>query len=119
MAPKYRGSYRAGVIGHTGRGNYGHGLELSFAGLPGVEVVALADGDAAGREAAAKRAGAARSYADYGEMLEREALDVVAIAPYWFDQREAMIAAAARAGVRGIFCQKPFARSLDEADRML
>ncbi len=27
---RYRGSYRAAVIGHTGRGNYGHGLDLAF-----------------------------------------------------------------------------------------
>src|SRR5262245_21667621 len=105
--PIYQQTYRAGIIGHTGRGNYGHGLELCCSGRPGVEVVALADADEAGRAAAAQRAGATRSYADYGEMLEREKLDVLAIAPYWFDQREAMVAAAARAGVRGIFCQKP------------
>src|SRR3954463_11576950 len=91
-SPEYHQTYRAGIIGHTGHGNYGHGLEICCSGLPGVEVVALADADETGRAAAAQRAGAARAYADYGEMLEREALDVLAIAPYWFDQREAMVA---------------------------
>ena len=51
--PRYRGTYRAAVVGHTGRGNYGHGMDLAFAGLPGVEVVAVADPDAAGRAAGA------------------------------------------------------------------
>jgi hypothetical protein len=37
--------YRAAVVGETGRGNYGHGLDLAFAGLPGVEVVAVAGED--------------------------------------------------------------------------
>ena len=45
----YRGTYRAAVIGHTGKGNYGHQLDEACVGLPGVEVVAIADPDEAGR----------------------------------------------------------------------
>jgi len=45
----YSGTYRAGIIGHTGRGNYGHGLDVAFVGLPGVEIVAVADPDEQGR----------------------------------------------------------------------
>jgi len=116
---RYRGRYRAGVIGHTGRGNYGHGLDLAATGLPGVEVVALADADPDGRAAAAARSGAARTYADYHEMLEREALDLVVVGPRQPDQREAMLLSAIRAGVKAIYTEKPFARSLDEADRVL
>jgi predicted dehydrogenase len=111
--------YRAGIIGDTGRGSYGHGLDLAFAGLPGVAVVALADPDAAGRAGAVRRTGAERGYADYREMLAREGLDLVAVAPHWLDERVAQVVAAARSGVRGILVEKPFARSLDEADRML
>ena len=33
--------------------------------------------------------------------------------------RTEMVIAAAEAGVRGIFCEKPFARTLAEADAML
>jgi predicted dehydrogenase len=117
--PQYHRTYRAGVIGHTGRGGFSHGLDVAFLGLPGVEVVAVADPDAAGRQAVAERAGAARGYADYREMLEREELDLVAVAPGWLDQREGMVGAAAEAGVKAIYCEKPLARSLDEADRML
>src|SRR5262245_21293244 len=117
--PAYTGRYRAGVIGHTGRGNYGHGLDLALVGLPGVEVVAVADADEAGRNRAAQRIGAARRYADYRQMLETERLDVVAIGPRQPDQREAMLLAAIRAGVQAIYSEKPFARSLAEADRVL
>jgi predicted dehydrogenase len=111
--------YRAAVIGHTGRGNYGHGLDLAFAGLPGVEVVAVADADDAGRGRAAVRTGAARAYGDYRELLERERLDLVAVASRWPDQHEAMIGAAVRAGVKAIYCEKPLAGAPDEADRIL
>jgi predicted dehydrogenase len=111
--------YRAAVVGHTGRGNYGHGLDLAFAGLPGVEVVAVADPDAAGRAAAQARTGAPRGYAAYEELLAREAPDLLAVAPHWMQGREERVLAAARAGVRGLLVEKPFAASLDEADRML
>lgn len=115
----YSGTYRAGVIGHTGRGGYGHGLDTAFLGLPGVTLVAIADPDQAGRRAAGARAGAARGYADYHDMLEREALDVVAVGPSYLDEHEAMVVACARAGVKAIYCEKPLAQSLDQADRML
>lgn len=115
----YRGTYRAAIIGHTGRGNYGHGLDLAFYGLPRVQVVAVADPDDAGRARASEKTGAARAYADYREMLEHERPDVVAVATRWPDQHEAMILAAVRAGVKGIYCEKPLAAALDDADRML
>jgi predicted dehydrogenase len=115
----YKGTYRAGVIGHTGRGNYGHGIDLALCGLPGVQVVALADADEEGRAKAVQRTGATKGYADYREMLETERLDVVAVGPRQPDQREAMLTAAIRSGVKAIYTEKPFARSLDEADRVL
>jgi predicted dehydrogenase len=115
----YRGSYRAAVIGHTGCGNYGHGIDHAFTGLPRVEVVAVADPDEAGRQRVAERIGARRQYADYHELLEAERPDVVAVATRWPDRHEAMITAAARAGAKAIYCEKPLATSLDEADRIL
>src|SRR5207247_438959 len=61
----------AAVIGHTGRGDYGHGLEGIFANRPSIEVVALADPDPDGRAKTAAKIHAPRSYADYREMLEK------------------------------------------------
>ena len=112
-------SYRAGIIGHTGRGNYGHQLDVAFAGLPHVEVVAVSDPDAEGRAAAAQRTGASRSFADYREMLSHMQPDLVSVCPRWVDEHAEMVIACAQAGVRGIFCEKPFARTLAEADAML
>lgn len=110
--------YRAAVIGHTGRGNYGHGMDVALVGLPGVEIVAVADPDEAGRANAQARAKAPRSYADYREMLERERPNLVVIGPRWVGEHLAMVTAAAEIGAH-VFIEKPFAASLAEADRML
>src|SRR5437016_5830749 len=56
---------KGAVIGHTGRGDYGHGLEGIFSHRPNVEVVALADPDSEGRARTAAKIGASRSYANY------------------------------------------------------
>ena len=111
--------YRAGAIGRTGWGNWGHGLDVAFVGVPRVDFVAVADDDADGLREAGARTGAGSPYGDYREMLERERLDFVAVCPRWPDARVEMVIAAAEAGVRGIFCEKPFARTLAEADAML
>src|SRR6188768_598725 len=57
--------YRVGVIGHTGRGNYGHGLDTMWKDVPGCEIVAVADADAAGLAGAQKKLGIDKGFADY------------------------------------------------------
>jgi predicted dehydrogenase len=113
-----RRNYRAAVIGHTGAGNYGHNWERVWTGLPGVEVAAVADPDDAGRKAAAARGGAARDYRDYRQMLAAEKPDLVAVCPRWLDQRLEMVLAAVEAGAH-VLVEKPFARSVEDADRMV
>ena len=110
---------RAGIIGDTGRGNYGHGLDTAYHGIPGVEVVAVADPDPAGREEAARRAGALREYADYREMLESESVDLVNVCPRWIGRHAEMVMAAAESGAKGVLCEKPFAPTLAQADAMV
>ncbi len=112
-------TYRAGIIGHTGRGNYGHHLDTAFQGLPNVKVAAVADPDEEGRAAAVQRTGASHHFANYRDMLSQMELDLVCVCPRWVDQHADMVIACAEAGVRGIFCEKPFARTLAEADAML
>ncbi len=111
--------YRAGAIGSTGRGNWGHGLDTAFVGVKGVEFVAVADDDPDGLRDAGSRTGAGSLYGDYREMLEREKLDFVAVCPRWLGARTEMVIAATEAGVKGLFCEKPFARTLADADAML
>ena len=111
---------RAAVIGHTGRGDYGHGLDVVFRDVPGVEVVALADAgaDSQARAAAAKKAGAARHYADYREMLRNEKPQLVSIAPRWTDEHHAMAMAALSAGAH-LVTEKPFMETPAQADEVL
>ena len=111
--------YRAVIIGHTGQGDYGHGLDIVYDDVPEVEVVAVADPDAEGLATARERIGAANAYADYREMLEREEFDLVNVCPRVVTPHAAMVIAAAEAGARGIFCEKPLAASLGEADAMM
>jgi predicted dehydrogenase len=110
--------YRVAIIGHTGRGNYGHGLDTVWQEFPETEVVAVADADPAGLAAAVKRLGNPRSFADYRRMLDDVKPDLVTICPRWVDQHCDMVVAAADRGVRGIYLEKPLCRTLDEADRM-
>lgn len=57
-------------------------------------------------------------YRDHREMLAREALDIVTVATS--DHRHAdLVIDAANAGAKGIFCEKPLATSLADADRMI
>jgi len=110
--------YRVGAIGHTGRGNYGHGLHLAYRGLDNVVFVAIADLDDHGRQKAVLDAGAARGYAHYCDMLAQEKLDIVSVCPRWVDQHEAMILACIEAGCH-IYCEKPMTADLASADRIV
>lgn len=107
--------YRVGIIGSTGRGDYGHAVDVAFLKVEQTEVVAVADSDQAGREKAKKRLGIENAYADYRQMIEREKLDIVAICPRWIDQHYDMLMAATGAGCH-IYMEKPYCRTLEECD---
>jgi len=111
-------TYRVGIIGSTNRGNYGHGLDNVWRDIEQGEVVAVADDHAEGLAAAVERTGAGTGYADYHEMLKREQLDIVTIAPRWINQHRDMVLAAAEQGCH-IYLEKPFCRSLEEADEIV
>ena len=111
------GTYRAAVIGATGRGGYGHRLDAAFEGIDGVELVAVADHDPQGLAAAGDRLGVSRLYSDYRQMLAAEKPDFVSIAPSWVTERVPMVEAAAASGCH-VYCEKPAAGSLADVDRI-
>jgi predicted dehydrogenase len=111
--------YRAAVIGHTGRGDYGHDLDKCWLDIPEAEIVAVADADPKGLEAAVARLKARKGYGDYRAMLDEAKPDFVSIAPRWLDQHRDMVVAACERGVRGIYLEKPMARTLAECDAMI
>ena len=110
--------YRIGIIGHTDKGNYGHGLDVVWKNMPGCQVVAVADANPAGLSAAKKRLGVSLGFADYREMFDRAKLDIVAICPRWLSEHRDMVVAAANHGLH-IYMEKPMCRSLREADEMV
>lgn len=111
--------YRVAVIGSTGRGDYGHGIDVVWKAFPDqVEIVAIADQVEAGRLKAQARTGASRAYVDYREMLDKEKPQIVAVAPRWADQHADMVIAAAERGCH-VYMEKPLCRTLEEADRMV
>jgi predicted dehydrogenase len=115
-APRRR--WRAAIIGCTGCGDYGHGLDVVFENVPHVDVVALADPDQAGRRRAAERSGAKRTYADFQEMLLTVRPELVVVAPRWSEQHFNMAKAAIDNGAH-VLLEKPFTTTLAEADALL
>lgn len=107
------------IIGHTGRGNYGHGIDTMWQTLPAVEIAAVADADAAGLAAVLKKLNVSKGFADYRAMLTEVKPDIVAIGPRHMDQHRDMLLAAIYAGARGIYIEKPFVRSPAEADEVI
>jgi predicted dehydrogenase len=59
-----------------------------------------------------------RGYQDYGRMLAELRPDIVSVCAFAPD-REAMVAAALEHGAKGVLIEKPFALSLDAAERMM
>src|SRR5947209_11100236 len=112
------GQYRVAVIGRTGRGNYGHGLDIVWRQFDNVQIVAVADDNEQGRLAAQKRLGAKNVYADFREMLKKERPHIVSVADRYLDQHRDMVIACAEAGA-SIFLEKPMCRDLVEADAMV
>ncbi len=109
--------FTAAVIGHTGRGDYGHGLEGIFNDRANVELIALADPDADGRARTAVQIGAPRAYADYRELLAQERPRLVSLAMRHADQHHAIARAALQAGAH-IYSEKPFITAPNEADEL-
>lgn len=84
---------------------------------PQVELVAGSSRDAGRRERFVRRT-SARTYADWRDMLEHEELDIVSVATY-APQHAEIAVACAQCGVRVIYCEKPMATKLSDAERML
>jgi predicted dehydrogenase len=124
--------YRVGIIG-TGRiassiqdeverAPGGQLLPYSHAGayaeVPATRIVAAADTNAERLAEFGRRWVVAATYADYQEMLRREALDVVSVCTPTRSHLEVAMAVA-EAGVRGVFMEKPVTQSLADADRLI
>jgi predicted dehydrogenase len=111
-------TYRIGVIGHTKRGDYGHGIDVVWKDISEAKIVAVADSDSTGLATAAKRLDAGQAFRDYREMLDKVKPDIVSICPRWLDQHRDMAVAAAERGIHA-YMEKPLCRTLAEADEII
>lgn len=107
---------RVAIIGHTGRGNYGHGLDTVWQKIPDTEIVAVADANEAGLAKELKKLSVDKGFTDYKKMLSEVRPEFVSIGPRHPDQHRDMALAAIQAGVKGLYIEKPFCRTPAEAD---
>jgi predicted dehydrogenase len=110
---------RVGIIGHSGKGDYGHGLDTMWLKLPETEIVGVADLNPAGLAKELTKLKATCGFADYREMLAKAKPEVVAIGMRNIELHRDVALAAIEAGVRGIYIEKPFCRTLAEADEIV
>jgi predicted dehydrogenase len=115
---------RVAAIGRTGRGDWGHAIDELWAGVDGVQLVAVADESEEGLAKAvvrnkldASRPGVA--FRDWRQMLADVKPDIVAICMRQIDCHAEMAIAAAEAGVKGIFLEKPFVPTPAAADAVI
>lgn len=110
--------YRIGIIGRSGKGDYGHGLDKVWKEVAQAQIVAVADENPAGLKKIADGLGVKARYGNYRKMLAAERPDIVSVAPRWLDCHHDMVLACAEQGA-SIFLEKPMCRTLAEADAMV
>jgi predicted dehydrogenase len=119
--------YRAGILGcgrigcfldddPKRRGIWTHAG--AYAPCPRTELSALADWDADARRLAGHRWNVERVYPDLESMLQAERLDILSVCTPSGSHASAVLAAAA-AGVPAVWCEKPMAVSVREAETLL
>ena len=109
---------RVGLIGETGGGDYGHGLEKMFVGRSDGVVVAIADSGAAKRAEVAAQIGNPRQYDDWRVMVAEETPDIVVIAERWSERHYEISKACLEAGAH-IFMEKPLLPTMAQADELI
>lgn len=110
---------RVAIAGHTGKGNFGHGIDAFWKKLPGVQIVGVSDPDEKGRAKPLALYPGVEGFADYREMFVKTKPDIVAICQRFVGEHHAMTMAAIEAGARGIYMEKPFVQSLAQADEII
>ncbi len=107
--------WRVVILGN--KGGYGHSLDSMWLKVPGTEIVAAADPHPKSLEDTLKELSIPQGLADYHDIAKAKP-DLVAIGPAMGLHRDMALAAAA-SGARGIYLEKPFCRTLAEADEII
>lgn len=104
---------KAGVIG---AGWFGEIHCNVIAGVPGLELAALAHRDAARLEEIGRQYGIASLHTDYRDLLADPAIDLVHIVTRWDSHAE--IAVAALAAGKHVLLEKPMAPTVAECEQI-
>ncbi len=118
---------RVAVIGRTDRGDWGHAIDELWADaqqpFARTQLLAVADESQAGLVKAAARlsldASPGVAFRDWQKMLTTVRPDIVAICMRQIDCHAEMAIAAAAAGAKGIFMEKPFVQTRTQADAVI
>jgi UDP-N-acetyl-2-amino-2-deoxyglucuronate dehydrogenase len=102
----------------VGCGGMGKGLARALTSLPDYTLVAGCDLSTTSVESFTQLYPNVKGYTDYAEMLATEKPDVVLVATNNVSHAPLTIQAA-EAGVRGVYCEKPMATNLADAQRMV
>ena len=89
-----------------------------FSALPSIQLSSGCDIDDSRLQEFGRRWNIKRLYSDFKKMLEHETLDILCIST-WTSLHASITIEAAKAGVKGIFCEKPIAINLIEAKKMV
>lgn len=90
----------------------------AYLSTEGVALAALCDTDLSKRQRYGAKFGVSQLYSDYAQMFESERLDLVSICTPSSSHLE-IARSAVKYGIRGIFCEKPVADSLEAAEEMI
>jgi len=111
MADKYR-------VGIIGCGGIAHAHAKGYEALEAAEIAAIADPVPEALNQFGDKYGIANRYADAGEMLDEEELDVVSVCTWHKLHAPLTIAACARKP-KAVLCEKPMATNMMECDNMM
>ncbi|MGV3660564.1 MAG: Gfo/Idh/MocA family protein [Prosthecobacter sp.] len=106
---------RVVIVGSEG--GYGHSLDSMWLKVPGTEIVAAADVNPKSLAETQKELNIPEGFTDYHDIAKARP-DLVAIGPAMGLHRD-MVLAAAASGAKGIYLEKPFCRTLAEADEII
>lgn len=121
-----RGRYRAAIIGLGRMGNRfgppGQGQTIphsdAYVSVPSIELCAGADPDIERLRRFTDRYGLANGFRDYREMLRSQPFHLLSICAPTALHHE-MVMEGVMAGVKAILCEKPLARTVEEAAEMV
>ena len=107
--------YTAAIVGC---GDIGHAHMAGYNLVDEVEVIAVADPVAQARSQYAAEYGIGQTFARVEDMLQTARPDIVSVCT-WHPLHPGPTIAAARAGVKGVICEKPMAIGLGLAESMV